>query len=360
LEIFKASLAGECDPAIAASAIGDVPAHLGREYHRQLSERQHQTPVFFRTDEPVPGKVSEIQCPGSGWCLAEELLVLYRSREDIFGRPRHFSPSLAACFAGVLRRFLGAEPLVHHLVENASRPHGMRYFIQRTREHGVKYFGYDKDVAPQDCNFIRSHDFITLPHHNFFVKRMERCERGLMKFDLPPSVIFDGKIILAWPFWERTREFYSDSIRTLFPFTNVIGVDGFELASGERVSLDALFRNGRGQRNFFIKYAGSDIAINWGSKAVFHAGSLSRAQRGALTERIVKDTQQGRSWIIQDAFEHNERVPVLQRNGETVDYSAHSKFSGFYGPEGLMSILVMQKSAAKVHGSESTVMSVVF
>lgn len=36
------------------------------------------------------------------------------------------------------------------------------------------------------------------------------------------------------------------------------------------------------------------------------------------------------------------------------------KWSGFYGPDGLMGVLVMHKHFSKVHGSEDTVMSIVY
>ncbi|HEX5223164.1 MAG TPA: hypothetical protein VFZ59_26635 [Verrucomicrobiae bacterium] len=359
LAIFNASLRGEADPEIAQAVLGDVPASWGADYHRQLTERQHRTPTFFRTDEPVTGKLSEIQCPGSGWCLAEELLTLYRDNRSTFGLPRHFGESLAASFAETLRRQMGKAPIVHHLAENASRPHGARYFMQRTREHGIKYFSYDRDIAPQDCNFVRSHDFITLPHHNFFVERLERCEQGALSFDLSPSALFDGKIILAWPFWQKTRQFYDDRIRAIFPFTNVIQSDGFELPDGKHVTLEEFSEIPRLQRNYFLKYAGTDIAINWGSKTVFHASTLSNTQCRDLLATIRSDTARGRRWVLQEGLEHRESVNALGRDGREIEIATHSKFSGFYGPGGLMGILVMQKASHKVHGSADTIMSAV-
>ena len=359
LELFEASLRGESAPEIARSVLGDVPAHLGLEYHRQLTQQQHRTPVFFRTDEPIPGKLSEIQCPGSGWCMTEELLTLYRNNQDVFGPPQHFGESLAASFAETLRRKLGPSPVVHHLADNASRPHGARYFIQRTRERGVKYFSYDRDITPQDCNFVRSHDFITLPHHNFFTERMERCNREEVTFDLSPSALFDGKVILAWPFWSQTRSHYDDEIRALFPFTNVVRPDGVELPDGTHVTLDDFCRIPRPQRNYYLKYAGTDIALNWGSKTVYSASTLSNAQCRELLDTIVQDSQRGRCWVLQEGCQLREPVTALGRDGELSETMAHSKFSGFYGPDGLLGILVMQKASHKVHGSSDTIMSAV-
>jgi hypothetical protein len=115
----------------------------------------------------------------------------------------------------------------------------------------------------------------------------------------------------------------------------------------------------RQQGDYYIKYAGSDIALNWGSKSVYLLGSLSRPQLQTLQETIANDFRRGRLWIAQEALEHRENVPAITRKGGLETISARSKFSGFYGPSGLMGILVMQNAFHKVHGGENTVMSVV-
>ncbi|MFO1512447.1 MAG: hypothetical protein U1F83_05955 [Verrucomicrobiota bacterium] len=112
LALFNASLRGECDPEIAAMVLGDVPAHLGSDYHRQLTARQHHTPVFFRTDEPLPSKLSEIQCPGSGWCLAEGSKPSTATMRSGSADQNTFRTRSPRVFAGVLRARLGGQPLV--------------------------------------------------------------------------------------------------------------------------------------------------------------------------------------------------------------------------------------------------------
>jgi len=359
LALFRASLNRECDPEIAQMVLGELPKEWGFRYHQQLTDRQHRTPVFFRTDEVSPGRLSEIQCSGSGWGLAEQIRQLYCDNEAVFGPPKYFPHSLAAGFATSLEGYLGAEPCIHHLVDNASRPHGIRYFIQRVRQQGAKYFSYDRDISPSDCNFVRSHDFITLPHHNFFVDRMERCNQGEVCFDLPPSNLFDGKIILAWPFWEKTRTWYSDEVRSLFPYTNVIEPNGIELEGGERISIEDFCRIPQRKREFYLKYAGTDISINWGSKSVFLASTFSQVKCRGLMETIAAGHRNHRHWIVQQAVRQKEPVCGLDRNGEPFEGDAYTKLSGFYGPDGLMAILAMQKCHHKVHGSSETIMSIV-
>jgi hypothetical protein len=289
----------------------------------------------------------------------EQLRALYDENPDVFGPARFFPRTLAHHVAAALGEYLGGESIVHHLVDNASRPQGIRYFIDRLREHGVRHFGHDRSVRPEDCRFVRSHDFITLPHHNFFAERMERCNRGEVLFDLPPSCLFDGKVIQAWPFWEKTREWYDDEVRALFPYTSVIGPEGVTLPGGEQVGLEGFCQRPQGERRYYVKYAGTDISANWGSKSVFLASSFSRDRCRELMESVVADRDRRRYWIMQEAVRHSEPVTALDPAGGTQDLTAYAKYSGFYGPDGLMAVLVLHRRSHKVHGSPETIASLV-
>lgn len=360
LELFKASLAGEADPEIAQLIVGDAPLGYGAAYHRALTQQQHRTPVFFRTDEMLGGRLIEIQCSGSGWGLAEQLRDLYGAHESTFGRAVHFPESLASHFARSLRGYLGRDPVVHYLVDNASRPHGANYFIHQLRDQGVPHLHFDGGIRAVDCNFIRSHDFISLPTHNFFQDRMERCRRGEVFFDLPPSCLFDGKIIMAWPFWEKTRDAFDDEVRGLFPHTYVIDPKGVVLSDGEHVTLEEFCAIPSRKRNYYIKYAGTDIAINWGSKGVYLASTLSGVKCRELMDRILADRERGRCWIIQEAIRHSEPIVAFGRDSELVETDAYSKISSFYGPDGLMAVWAMHLRSHKVHGSDNTILSLVY
>ena len=268
LNTFRASLVGEANPEIHRMILADVPEYLGARYHALLTERQHTTPVFFRTDEPIPGKLSEIQCPGSGWCLHQQLWSLYRDRPEVFGKPEYFPESLAEKFVGSVKSLVGDEPLIHHLTENASRPHGMRYFINKTRDYGAKYYSYDRDVSPTDCNFFRSHDFYNITTQNFYAERMRLVEEGKAWFDLPPSALFDGKVVMALPFLKESRDAYSDEIRSIFPYTTIIRPEGIELEDGAIVSIEEFCNRPPRMRDYYIKYGGTDVSINYRQSTV--------------------------------------------------------------------------------------------
>ena len=133
LEIFRAALNGEMHPVVLHWLMNETPDCVGLCYHRNLEDRHFTLPVFFRTDEVKPGRIIEIQCPGSAW---GELQVAFEYAVEMGYLGSEESP--ADRFAAQLTDFLRDTPVVHHLLDNASAPPGMRYFIEKTRP-GVRY-----------------------------------------------------------------------------------------------------------------------------------------------------------------------------------------------------------------------------
>jgi hypothetical protein len=358
IRVFRESLSGQRDPRIAQMVLSDLPESQGAAWHAKLTDQHLQTPAFFRTDEPSPGRCSEIQCPGAGWDLAELLWNVAQAFPAEYPSPRHFAQSPATGFADALRSHLDAAPVVHHLVDNASRPHGMRYWIQQTRAAGVQYFGYDRHVEYGQCNFVRSHDYVSLLNHNFYAERMDLCAEGRLAFDLPPCALFDGKVIMAWPFWSVTRDAFTDAMRALLPYTSLIDHDGIVTADGEALSFADYLELPPSRKNAFIKYAGTDVGINWGSRAVYRADTLSRGQRADLLDRIQNDHRVGRYWVLQEALQQKDTIAYWTRTGDIEQMEANAKWSAFYGPTGLMGLLAFHQAAHKVHGGTATVCTV--
>jgi len=112
------------------------------------------------------------------------------------------------------------------------------------------------------------------------------------------------------------------------------------------------------RRGYYIKYAGSDISLNWGSKGVYFDGSLSGVKCREILNDIVRGYSTKKYWIIQKGYLADDRAQFITRNNEMMDTRTHSKFSGFYGPNGLSGILVMQRLFYKVHGTKDTVVSI--
>lgn len=357
LSLFNASLNGDEDPEIASLLLNELPANQGWEYHKNLN-LQH-TPVFFRTDEVAPGKISEIQCPASLWGICDQLYDFFVSHQKDFGECQTFSKSPAENFSDSLKQYIGGEPFVHHLTDNSSIPHDVRYFIQKTRENGIKYYTFDKEVSPYNCHMVRSHAFAGLLADNYFLERVEKYKQRKFHYDLPPSILFDEKIPFFFPFWEKTQKYFPDRIKSIFPFAQLIRPDGFFLEDGSKVDIDTFCRLSAKRRNYFIKYAGSDLSINWGSKGVYRASAFSGAKCREFLNSILKGYPNNRYWIIQKAYYHEDHANYFDRSGEIKNTKVHSKISGFYGPSGLNGILMMQRPFYKVHGSEETIVSIV-
>lgn len=360
LDLFIASLKGDAEPWIAETILSDVPASFAKEYHLSLEPVQLALPVFFRTDEPAPGILSEVQCPGSGWSNHERLYTLYANYPAEFGEPTTFREPLSKRLAVDLHDLLDNDPRVYYLLDNASLPHGARYFIEKTRYHGVRYYSWDPDIHPRECNFVRSHDWSSLLHNNFHRNHMEKCASGTLRYDLSPIALFDTKAIMALPFDERTRDHYDDAIRAIFPYTQLLTSGQVRVSDGEVVDIDTICQTASLRRNVYIKYAGTDVNCNWGSRAVYFLGNNSRVQAKKRFDMVLDDVRRGRPWIIQEPHRTSSVMDYLTPEGDLGTSEGYLKLSGFYGPSGLLGILAYHLRSAKVHGNSQAIMSIVY
>jgi hypothetical protein len=354
LDLLKASIAGDAPASIAEAALRHVPEHWGYEYHKRLPKEFIGHPAFYRTDQAANGLVLEVQCPGSLWGVHEILLETY----DALGFGHAAStPRLSDGFAAGLRRRRSGETIIHHLLDNASHPAGERFFIQRARKH-IKYFSFDTGVRQQDCNFVRGHDYLSLVAEPFAAERIQRLIDGDSVYDLPPVTLFDQKLLLAFPFWDVTKPHFPDAVRAVFPYTTVVSPEGLRLENGDWVSLQRFASLPRTQRGYFLKYAGSDNLLNWGSRAVFHLGKLSQQACEARLREVTRGFDRGIRWIVQRECIGADSVAYVSRTGEVQTSEVHDKYSVFYGPGGPLGLLAMFESFYKVHGSDETISTV--
>jgi hypothetical protein len=354
LELFAASVSGDLPPSIAASLLDHLPDHAGWPHHRRLPLHNAGTPLFFRTDQVKDGTILEVQCPGSLWGVHELLLEFYA--ENHCDGTRRMTP-LSTGFTAAIRQHRGAEPIIHHLLDNSSHPAGERFFIQRARR-AARYFGFDTGIRAQHCNFVRAHDFLALLSENFAAERIQRLIEGDSVYDLPPIALFDQKLLLAFPFWQETRAHFSDAVRALFPYTTVLAPDGIMLEDGTWATLEEFALLSRRERAYFLKYAGSDVGRNWGSRAVFHLGKLSRRACEDRLRDALERYSLGERWILQRECDSEQEVSFITRAGEIEAASGHSKHSIFYGPTGALGKLFMFEDFYKVHGSSDTITTI--
>lgn len=356
IDLFRASIAGQASPEIFQLLLNEVPDNLGFDYHARLPESTYRAPVYFRTDQCSHGRLVEIQCPGSMWGDHQLLWDHFspKTSEDSILRD-----SLETTFPESLSRYIDDSPRVLHLLDNASSPQGVRYFIARTLPK-VEYFGYTKGLQSIECNFIRSHSFFGLLAENLSKTRISNArETGSPLFDLPPNVIFDQKIPMALPFDPLTRDHYSDQVRELFPYTAIVRPEGVVGKSGNLETLENFANRPLRERAVYLKYAGCDVSRNWGSRTVSRLskdGSEKTLRELAMRANELKN---GIPWIIQDEELWKEPVSFLVRDRPGIQTAEmHAKYSAFYGPFGLLGLMSMHRQANKVHGQLDTVANI--
>lgn len=341
LAVYKAVCDEDLPPVVGQLLFSGSPPGYGQEFHRSIGTTAFDIPQTFRTDEDADGKILEIQAPGSFW--GESLLL-----SDYFDRTMNTSASSLQSFCQGIRAYTGnPDPVVLHLTDAASSQAGVRYFINRTRLEGLRYYGWDPEVKVGSVDHVRAHSFQSLTNENLFAQRLaERREgkRGL--FDLPVNIIFDTKVLLPLPFWRHTREFFDAEHRDALAFTAFLEPDGVvELLNGELVQRSELAALPPRERGYFLKYAGGDLSRNWGSRAVFRLRTRGQDWRRRLDD-AWSAASAGEAWVIQT--ESRAASKGLTENEE------HEKHSWFCAYQRLVGGVLMTRPHFKVHGGPET------
>ena len=356
LQIFRDVVAGKHSSDLAKLLLNDVPKNCGIEFHRELPNEVWTIPVFFRTDEAKDGRIFEIQCPGSGWGDLQLLLNAYARRGPSSVAISGYQPSRFVA-EEVVRLCGKTDPSVLHLLDNASNPVSMRY-LMATTQPPLRYWGYEKSVRNAECNFVRSHSFFGLVAENLFKSRIRGAAEGRVNFDLPPVLVFDQKIPLCLPFLAETKSLFTDSIREILAYSHPVTENGFMDVNGEWVTCESFINRPASQRRYFLKYAGCDVSVNWGSRSVYRL-SDSKAVASNLLKVATEDARQGRFWLIQPEISHKEMIIFFgKKDGTEIQAKWTAKYSCFYGPTRLIGIRTMHRNHPKVHGQEETVVGI--
>jgi hypothetical protein len=347
LEVFTASLTGEVTPAIAELFLREMPPFLV-SYHRDVvSSIPVKTPVFFRTDEAVLGKIVEVQSPGSQWGTYEQLQDYYKTQ----GSP--FDVDLSEKWARALSVEIGKPPIVFHTITPINFG-SENYFVQKARRF-VPYCGYDRGIRPLDCNFVRAHSYLVLVNEAHAQRRRDAWAAGRLHYDSPPISVFQQKVQLCLPFWPPSRQFYRDAVRQLFPFTCLVTPEGMVLEDGELIRIAQFCDLPRNHRQFYLKYGGADLNRNWGAIAVYNLAKLSHRACLELLQRVVAAPE---CWVLQRACTETCEIEYVTRDLDVATQRVHPKYSCFFGPSGLLGVLAMYETFYKVHGSTETITTV--
>jgi hypothetical protein len=353
-EIFKRSVLGE-DSDLKKLLINDSTDRLPSGFYRELPNAAWTDPLFFRTDESRAGEIFEIQCPGSGWGDMLLLGALYRDHCRVADL-KSDDPKTRITEA-IQDTCKTKSPTVLHLLDNSSNPTSMHYLIRCTQPP-LLYWGYSKDVRNGDCSFIRSHSVYGLIAENLFRHRLKLAGEGKVKFDLPPLMVFDQKMMLCLPFLDETKAEFSDDIREHIVYTYPVCPQGFRDENGEWVKLESFRKRKPHGRKYFLKYGGSDTTINWGSRAVYRLDSESVDEH---LSQAAADFERGHPWVIQPARSNKEEITYFCQNSDQKQSDRlTAKYSSFYGPNGLLAVRTHHRKSTKVHGQADAVVGMAY
>lgn len=349
-EIYKNIIFQKSETKLKKLLTGDSVVHVPIEFIRKLPLDVWTRPHFFRTDESRGGKIFEIQCPGSGW---GDLILLQSLYNHFYKNEFEENFTAKEKFIKSIKSLFGSETVtILHLLDNSSNPSSMKYFIKKTTPP-LRYWGYTKNVKNSECEFIRSHSVYGLIAENLFKSRLIKASEGKLKFDLPPLLIFDQKMILALPFIDDTKDNFSDEIRDSLVYSYPLTSKGFRDESGQWVDINSFLKRPSSSRKYFLKYAGCDTSINWGSRAVYRLDSNNASK---LLDIAIRDYDINRPWIIQPDCSEKEKIEYYTRdNSYPIIENITAKYSTFYGPNEIIGVRTHHRRSTKVHGQPDAV-----
>lgn len=349
-EIFQRCVLSQTESTLTKLLVNDSVHQVPQRFYHDLPKAVWTNPVFFRTDESRSGKIFEIQCPGSGWGDMLLLGSLYRDHCNDSSLISH-DPRTGVIEA-IQTECNSPSPSVLHLLDNSSNPSSMHYLIRCTQPP-LRYWGYSKGVRNSECEFIRSHSVYGLIAENLFRHRLALAADGMLRFDLPPLVIFDQKMILCLPFLDETKNEFSDGLRDILAYTYPVSPSGFRDTNGEWVTIEAFLKRKPRSRKYFLKYGGCDTNLNWGSRSVYRLDSESAPEH---FEQAVQDYQKDRPWVIQPDLANKEKITYFSREScEPKVGTLTAKYSTFYGPNGPLGVRTHHRQGTKVHGQPDAV-----
>lgn len=337
------------DDEINRILFSEAPSGMTIEYHQSLPKCCWNSPIIYRTDQSLSGKIYEIQAPGSGWGDLY-LYALCLKRLGYIIPPEYFK--FPALYAENICNATGKEtPHVFHMVDAASVPYSARY-LQAITSNYIKYWGLNHEVKMDDLDCIISHSVISITTSNYFKTYLQKAEDKKIVFSTSPNLIYDEKAIYILPFHRKTKSFFPEEIRLIFPFTTFIENNGFFDENDNFVSLDSFIKRKPRDRKYYLKYGGPDTNRNWGSRTVFR---LSGNDCERLLMKANALAQKGEIWLIQEDVSQNiSDIFYPQDIVNILSEGNHIKISGYYGIHKLFGIKVMARHHFKVHGQEDT------
>ena len=202
-----------------------------------------------------------------------------------------------------------------------------------------------------DVDFVISHSVTSLIASNYFRTYLEKARNNELIFSTQPNIIFDEKAIYLLPFFRESRQFFSNEVRELFPFTTFVENNGFFDENDRFISINEFVKRPPRERRYYLKYGGPDTNRNWGSRSVYR---LSGYDCKNLLENAAEKSKQGEVWLIQEDCSKCTTDNFSNDISDLLSKKLNIKISSFYGRDVLFGIKIMARNHFKVHGQKDT------
>ncbi len=334
---------------------GESPAEV-KAVHKQvhLSGRL-RIPLFARPDMSAIGGSVEVQTPGSGW--GYQTAIHNTVAKSSWPGPVNGLKQAVTTMTGS-----SSTPAAYVLYNDPFRPE-VEYFCRLCAEAGMQLQMHFKTLPScLEVKFIRRPPLEDLLSYNGGSGLVQSWLGGQLVLEPGPSLLFDQKLAILFPFHPLLRGFYPDSVRQLFPETCLVARDSQLVFDGKSLSWDELCNLSRSKRQFILKYAGAKKGLRAGGKAVYNLSDCNHQKVQELLAMALQDWENRRSpWLIQKRVQQKYPIIFLDHVAKEIRGAQYyALFRPMYSflpdePSQIVALTALFRKEWKVHGSSDAV-----
>ena len=334
---------------------GESPDQV-KQIHREVHlSGLLNIPLFARPDMSAIGATVEVQTPGSGWGYQTAIHNIVS--ESKWPGPVNGIKKAVATLTGS-----SSAPSAYVLYNDPFFPE-VEYFCRLCKEAGMQLQMYFQ-ALPQasEVKFVRRPPLEDLLSYKGGSELVQSWLDGRLVLEPGPSLLFDQKMAILFPFHPLLREFYSDSIRKLFPENYLVARDSQLVFDGNLLSWDELCNLSKSKRQFILKYAGAKKGLRAGGKAVYNLSDCNHKKVQELLAMAMQDWEKHRSpWLIQKRVQQKYPIVFLDHITEEIkEAQYYALFRPMYSflpdePTQIVALTALFRKEWKVHGSSDTV-----
>ncbi|NQU74398.1 MAG: hypothetical protein HQ547_06815 [Candidatus Omnitrophica bacterium] len=303
-----------------------------RNIHREIvTKKVDRLPLTFRADSPDLKHFVEFHSGIRGWGY---LYAFRKVMDKYYGATSVFSSERIKKYCDILINELRGKknfivgfngtyngiPEMEYLFNNCFRggvininPYILHFFFNTNyKRFGLNY----RDMLNLKLLFINPQRI----YHGLFRKMafswnscihkiifngcheiLKLYKEGLIDIEPTQNLLYDNKSIMALVWDDRYRGVFNDEERSIFPRTHFVRSGMRMQFSDGSYEIEDIIRMSPKNRRFILKYAGLNLAINFGGRTVFRLKTLSKkSTEKVLRKAVYLCENRGQPWIIQE------------------------------------------------------------